>query len=130
MLFLGRGGRIRFGVGLGPFALIVLMFLYLMAALIMVTMVAAILAVLLGVILFAVVALTCDRLLVATSPSWRARRATRGPLRRPLLAVAMVVGSLGPHRQFRHRTMTTGVKVAAAVGRLIPSTPEGTTPLR
>jgi hypothetical protein len=134
MLFLGSGGRIRFDVGLGPFGLFglfglfVILFIYLMAGLIMATVVAAILAAVLGVILFAVVALASDRLLVAMSPVWRARRAARGPLRRPLMAVAMVVGALGPRGEFQHRTMTTGVKVAAAVGKVIPSGPS--TPFR
>ena len=67
------------GVSFGCLGTIVLGFLYLMGAVLVVGLVACLIGAWLLVLLGAAALLGADRLLVATSPRWRARRAARGP---------------------------------------------------
>ena len=67
------------GVSFGCLGTIVLGFLYLLGVLLVAGLVACLIGVWLLVLLGAAVALGMDRLLVATSPRWRTRRAVRGP---------------------------------------------------
>jgi hypothetical protein len=67
------------GVSFGCLGTIVLGFLYLMGVLLIAGLVACLIGVWLLVLLGAAAALGVDRLLVATSPRWRARRSVRGP---------------------------------------------------
>jgi hypothetical protein len=67
------------GVSFGCLGTIVVGFLYLMGAVLVVGLIACLIGVWLLVLLGAAAALGADRLLVATSPRCRARRAVRGP---------------------------------------------------
>ena len=67
------------GLSFGCLGTIVFGFLYLMGVLLLVALVACLIGVWALVLLGAGAALGVDRLLVATSARWRARRAVRGP---------------------------------------------------
>ncbi len=67
------------GVSFGCLGTLAIGFLYLMGAVLIVALVACLIGVWLLVLLGAAALMGADRLLVATSSRWRARRAVRGP---------------------------------------------------
>jgi hypothetical protein len=67
------------GVSFGCLGTIALGFVYLMGVVLVAGLVVALIGVWLLVLLGGAALLGVDRLLVATSPRWRARRAARGP---------------------------------------------------
>ena len=67
------------GMSFGCLGTVVIGFLYLMGAVLLVGLIASLIGVWILVLLGAAAALGIDRLLVATSQRWRARRAASGP---------------------------------------------------